>query len=94
MREGDLIARLGGEEFAVILSGMPSDQARLVCERVRKRLEQTAVQDASGAVIRTTVSVGIARLVAGQDSGDAMKNADGALYRAKQSGRNQSADAA
>ncbi|WP_235037667.1 MULTISPECIES: diguanylate cyclase [unclassified Novosphingobium] len=94
MREGDLIARLGGEEFAVILGGMASDQAHLVCERVRKRFEQTAVQDASGAVIRTTVSVGIARLVPGQNGDDAMKKADEALYRAKQLGRNQSAGAA
>ena len=67
---------------------------RSVCQRLRKRPEQTAVQDASGAVIRTTVSVVIARLVPGQDSSNAITNVDGALYRAKQPGMNQCVDVA
>lgn len=94
VREGDLIARVGGEEFAVVLGGMAPDQARLVCERIRKRLETSDILDASGSVIRATVSVGIAPLVPGQDAEQAMKTADAALYRAKNAGRNRSEDAA
>jgi diguanylate cyclase (GGDEF)-like protein/PAS domain S-box-containing protein len=93
LRDGDLIARLGGEEFAVILGGMASEQARMVCERVRRRLEQTVMQDAAGNAIRATVSVGITPLVPGRSGDEAMTIADGALYRAKQAGRNQSAAA-
>ncbi|EJL30941.1 PAS domain S-box/diguanylate cyclase (GGDEF) domain-containing protein [Novosphingobium sp. AP12] len=94
VRDGDLIARLGGEEFAVVLGGMAADQARLVCERIRKRQERAEVLDAAGNAIRATVSVGIAPLVPGQDAEQAMKTADAALYRAKNAGRNRSEDAA
>lgn len=90
VREVDLIARLGGEEFAVVLGGMAPDQARLACERVRRRLEATAIPDASGNLIRATVSVGIASLIPGQGGEQALKIADTALYGAKQGGRNQS----
>lgn len=94
VRDGDLIARLGGEEFAVVLAGMAPDQARLVCERIRKRQEKAEILDASGNAIRATVSVGIAPLVPGQTAGQAMKTADAALYRAKHAGRNRSENAA
>jgi len=94
VRDGDLIARLGGEEFAVVLGGMSAQQARLVCERVRMRLERAVIQDASGNAIQATVSAGIAGLVPGQSAEEAMGNADAALYRAKQQGRNRSSDAA
>jgi diguanylate cyclase (GGDEF)-like protein/PAS domain S-box-containing protein len=94
VRDGDLVARLGGEEFAVVFGGVATNQARLVCERVRKRFERTAMEDASGATIHATVSVGIAPLLHGQASDHAMREADAALYRAKQAGRNRSAESA
>lgn len=93
VRDGDLVARLGGEEFAVIFAGVAIDQARLVCERVRKQFETSVMEDPSGAVIRATVSVGISSLLRGQTSAAAMQIADAALYAAKQAGRNRAESA-
>ncbi|MFK4874547.1 diguanylate cyclase [Novosphingobium sp. ZW T3_23] len=89
VREGDLVARLGGEEFAALLGGLSLDQAHLVCERIRTRFEEAAVRDPSGARVEATVSIGIAPLSSGQDGRAVMALADDTLYRAKQEGRNR-----
>lgn len=93
VREGDLVARLGGEEFAVLLAGLSVEHAQLVCERIRTRLGTVGVETASGSVIAATVSVGIAPLSVDSDPERIVAAADAALYRAKRSGRNQSAAA-
>lgn len=93
VREGDLVARLGGEEFAVLLTGLTTEQARVVCERIRIRFEGTVIRDAAGGIIPVTVSVGISAMMPGQQASDALGAADGAMYRAKQEGRNRSAAA-
>lgn len=90
VREGDLVSRLGGEEFAVVLGGMGPEQARLVCERIRKRTERAEVHDRADGIIHVTVSAGIAPLARGQGDDEALRNADLALYRAKNAGRNRS----
>nr|WP_086491475.1 sensor domain-containing diguanylate cyclase [Novosphingobium panipatense] len=89
VRDGDLVARLGGEEFAVLLGGLSLDQAHLVCERIRTRLEDTAIQDSLGNIVKATVSVGLAPLLPGEENRVVMTVADNALYRAKQEGRNR-----
>lgn len=89
VRDGDLVARLGGEEFALLLSGLSVDQAHLICERIRTRFEEAAVRDPLGNIVQATVSVGIAPLVRGRESRTVMVRADEALYRAKQGGRNR-----
>ncbi|MGH6745404.1 diguanylate cyclase [Novosphingobium sp.] len=89
VREGDLVARLGGEEFAVLLAGLGVDQAHLVCERIRMRFEETTIRDPLGNAVEATVSVGIALIVRGEESRTIMTQADDALYRAKQGGRNR-----
>ncbi len=86
MRDGDLVARLGGEEFGLILPGASVDQAQIVCERLRTMIAGTviAVDDAQ---IRITVSAGIAPLH--DDAESVMRAADAALYEAKHAGRNR-----
>lgn len=92
LRQKDVVARLGGEEFAVLFPDTSRDQALQICERLR-----CAVADArllrSHPGVRVTVSGGVAAL--GPDGLDAaLMEADAALYRAKAGGRDQLALAA
>ena len=88
VREGDLVARLGGEEFAAIIAG-DLDAARLVCERVRARVAALEVLTGTGDIVRVTVSAGIAPLPPRGSSEAVLAAADAALYRAKAAGRNR-----
>jgi diguanylate cyclase (GGDEF)-like protein/PAS domain S-box-containing protein len=88
-RQVDVVARVGGEEFAVLLPSTGVNGALTVAERLRKAVESQRVV-ADGVPISYTVSAGIATLeadVAGLDA--LMKRADQALYAAKAAGRNQ-----
>lgn len=93
LREVDTPARLGGEEFVVLMPETTQDGARLVAERVRERMEHTAVDLSDGRQIRFTVSVGLSQWAEGEDDVDVpLHRADEALYRAKAGGRNQVRD--
>ena len=92
MRPGrDLVARLGGEEFAVVLDDVGGDDALAMAEAMRATVE--ALHAAPRTRIRrvVTVSIGVATRDAGEDKPLAklMEEADAAVYRAKSSGRNQ-----
>jgi diguanylate cyclase (GGDEF)-like protein/PAS domain S-box-containing protein len=89
VRAGDVVARLGGEEFAVLLEGASVEQARLVCERIRVRLAGSEGRSIAGDPVHVTVSVGLAPLTPEASAEDVFKAADTALYRAKNSGRNR-----
>jgi len=85
-REGDVLCRMGGEEFVVLLPGAELDVARQVAERLRRGVEQAAMEP----VGYITVSLGGARWPEhGGDVGQALKVADEMLYEAKRSGRNR-----
>jgi len=90
VRAVDLVGRYGGEEFAAILPQTDVQEARLLAERLRKAVEALAVP-APNAIVRVTISTGIASYpapnVASPD--DLIREADRALYRAKQDGRNR-----
>lgn len=88
VREGDFVARLGGEEFAAIIAG-DVDAARLVCERVRVRLAALELLIPSGKKVRITVSAGVAPLPPHGSPATVLAAADAALYRAKADGRNR-----
>jgi len=90
IRNIDVFARIGGEEFAVLLPETTTGQALIVAERLRKRLEGTAVERPGGKDFNFTVSIGVAGLTA-EDSGleALLKRADEALYEAKNCGRNR-----
>jgi diguanylate cyclase (GGDEF)-like protein/PAS domain S-box-containing protein len=88
-RECDVVARIGGEEFAVLLPSTTQEQAVLVAERLLRAVE-SGVVEVDGVRIRYTVSGGVATMnvsIIGLD--DMMKRADQALYAAKNSGRNR-----
>ena len=92
-RGGDVLARLGGEEFGLICPGAEIDQARAACDRIREALSGHLVKAGSWPV-RATASVGVARFRPGDAAADVLGQADRALYRAKEAGRNRSAIAA
>lgn len=89
VRAGDVVARLGGEEFAVLLRDVDIDQAEVICERVRQRLADSEGRSTVGEIVRATVSVGLTPLTEGLPIDEAFRLADAALYRAKHNGRNQ-----
>ncbi len=89
LRKVDTMARVGGEEFALILPETGSDTAVKVAERLRAAVENTDLDTGNGAV-RLTVSIGVASLRPETVSLEGLyTQADQALYRAKDLGRNQ-----
>lgn len=88
LRTTDLLGRSGGEEFVAVLPHTSPEEARQTAERIRYRVQQTRFH-AAGAEVR--VSVGMASCPsAAIDSPDALlREADKALYRAKEAGRNR-----
>lgn len=94
LREIDFTARLGGEEFAVLLPGTGHPAAMEAAERLRRALAETAVPLEQGLPLRFTVSLGVATLKDPATNLDTLLNAaDHALYEAKHQGRNRVCDA-
>ncbi len=84
VRATDVVARLGGEEFVVLLRDCPLADAVARAEKIRRHIAEVPFTD-TGTV---TVSVGAAELTAGEDLDHWLSRADRALYQAKRSGRN------
>jgi len=85
----DIPARLGGEEFAILLSGADKNDARIMAERLREQVAATVIDHDAGPV-QITVSIGAATLSADDINAEAvLHRADVALYEAKDRGRNQ-----
>ena len=89
LRGDSVIARIGGEEFCILLPNCVLDDARTVAERMRHSFEIARIQ-AAGAGIFCTVSMGVAQSAPGaSDFASVIRAADAALYRAKERGRNR-----
>ena len=89
VRSEDIAARIGGEEFAVLLPETGLEAARRFAERLRKAVEAESFV-LGGEARRISVSVGVARLSPERsDRSRLMEAADAALYRAKEEGRNR-----
>lgn len=87
IREQDVVARWGGEEFLVILPDTKLADAVLVAEKIRARVAGQ-VFEAAGRDLRTTVSAGVAVFDGSAPLERVLRDADDALYRAKSGGRN------
>ncbi len=88
LRNVDFIARLGGEEFVIILPETKLRQARVVLDKIRESLARVPFKT-KGQQFSITVSFGITELAAGDTMDSAFERADKALYQAKTNGRNQ-----
>ncbi len=94
-RQSDLCFRLGGEEFALILSHTDTEGAQIIAERVREAVSAMPIE-AMGRSVSVTISLGVTSLYQGDNgrdqedsSQDLLSRADMALYRAKKQGRNR-----
>ncbi len=91
VRPTDLLARFGGEEFAMILPDTSPDNAKLIAERVRTAIESTRIEFNNDVhlEINLTLSLGVSSLMLGDDINNLLTRADHALYQAKRNGRNR-----
>jgi diguanylate cyclase (GGDEF)-like protein len=88
IRGVDFCARLGGEEFAVLLPGANAQTALLVAERLRTALERTLHVGLAQVNVAYSVSIGVATRAAEESVASLLSRADSALYAAKSAGRN------
>jgi diguanylate cyclase (GGDEF)-like protein len=91
-RRSDIIGRIGGEEFAVVLPGAATAEGLEFAERLQHAISR-AVLKFKGAAIRYRVSIGLTEFDTDSEDNidDLLARADLALYQAKQAGRNQTA---
>lgn len=88
-RETDVVARFGGDEFALVLPDTGADGAYAVGERIRDRIAAHPFLAADGLNVRLTVSVGLATFPdVANSSEELIQAADGAMYRVKRTGKN------
>ncbi|RYY26452.1 MAG: diguanylate cyclase [Sphingomonadales bacterium] len=89
MRGGDVIGRLGGEEFAVLMTDTDQIQSGIAGERLRDVVSRRRMALSTGALAPITISVGVAHYHAEEGRDRLILRADEALYDAKDSGRNR-----
>lgn len=96
IRGSDAAARFGGDEFVVLAPGISPEQAALLAERIRAAVCGTPLEVSPGVAVNLSVSVGVAGIVLPREDVDLkvaaerlLADADTALYRAKQLGRNR-----
>ena len=89
LRDIDVAARWGGEEFLLVLPGADTDGAAHVAERVRRALEQRVIPAVAGEPIRITASFGVAAYPDADSATALFAAADAALYTAKRTGKNR-----
>lgn len=89
VRATDLSARYGGEEMVVLMPATSALQAQEISDRLREAIANTPLPLSGGSVLQLRISGGIAKWRSGMTLVDLVKEADEALYRAKQAGRNR-----
>jgi diguanylate cyclase (GGDEF)-like protein len=89
VRQIDLVGRYGGEEFAIVLVELGTEQSQIVAERIRKAVEGKSIK-VYDEELKVTISLGVSTFPKdAQEAQGIIDKADQALYRAKESGRNR-----
>ena len=86
-RSSDFVARIGGEEFGLLFPDAMPETARAVAERMRRAVADFPVTTSQGVQLHITISIGLASFEGVLT--EALSRADGALYAAKNGGRNR-----
>ncbi len=91
-RREDKLARLGGEEFVILVPNLQPDAVMKIANRIKNQLE-AHMFNAGNLGFKVTISAGVAHLIRNEKAEDLLKRADTQLYRAKQTGRNKICEA-
>ena len=86
-RASDQVARIGGEEFVIVMAETSLEESRVACERIRLAIEDFSWESVHPG-LRVTASVGLSDQ-ATQSPNEMLAQADSRLYQAKHAGRNQ-----
>ncbi len=89
LRPNDFLARVGGEEFVVLLPGATIEGAMITAERIRAAIEALSFKPDAEISVAVTSSFGVTSLGCDLNLDNSFAHADTALYQAKQSGRNR-----
>lgn len=89
LRESDIIARFGGEEFVILLPEATIENGFRVAERLRIKISKLVVKNEQDEDVRFTVSIGLVSSTVTDDIAEMLKMSDESLYVAKENGRNQ-----
>lgn len=88
LRDSDALGRLGGDEMLIVMPHTALDEAMQVAEHVREAIDNRPLS-VDGKLLPCSLSLGVAQLVRGEDAGQLLRRADGALYLSKSAGRNR-----
>lgn len=88
MRKSDLFARIGGEEFVIIIQNTNIDNSVIVCEKIRKKVEKSFIEYKDKRIY-FSVSIGVVKLTIENSIDELLEKSDKALYQAKDTGRNK-----
>jgi len=89
LRKNDFVARIGGDEFAVVLRDTKMADARILCDKILARIRGLLLPMQSGETITVSVTIGLGAIHADDDGKAWMDRADRALYAAKEAGRDR-----
>jgi diguanylate cyclase (GGDEF)-like protein/PAS domain S-box-containing protein len=90
LREGDLLARFGGDEFCVLLEGVTGDEASIVADKLRRIVDQEEMYlEKHKCCIDLSISIGVVMVDGTLDAQKVLFYADNALYQAKENGKNR-----